>query len=101
MCNFYICKSFSLIDFTWAGKRKVFEQNLQLNFFIIPVSAGSWQLARCVVRFPTVLNLVSVYVSKSFAELIGCMLTSRHTGDIGSDVPLYELHCELIVKLCS
>ena len=51
--------------FTWAGKRKVFEQNLQLNFFIIPVSAGSWQLAKCAVRLPTVLNLKNkTYVGK-------------------------------------
>ena len=28
-------------DYTWAGNRKLLEQNLQLNFFSIPVSTGS------------------------------------------------------------
>ena len=27
--------------YTWAGNRKLLEQNLQLNFFSIPVSTGS------------------------------------------------------------
>ena len=85
-------------DYTWAGNRKLLEQNLQLNFFSIPVSTGSWQLDKCAVKFPTVLNLWK------FTKVLKCtswICTWEHRGGIGSVSLHCGLMCELIAEICS